>query len=139
MVAELAKIDDLYCLGEIHAVIGKLTDSESVFLLAVTHSSNVAIRTKTGKEIRKIERICALPIDSDYEVDSSYFGPIPTHLQKIKKSKFIKLVSGYAPPVPQSKVVDEILRLFNDNGDFYYETDGGDITKNLQTLVIFLI
>uniref|UniRef100_A0A914YHN1 SAC domain-containing protein n=1 Tax=Panagrolaimus superbus TaxID=310955 RepID=A0A914YHN1_9BILA len=131
--SELAKVTDLQCIGEIDAVIGKLVIEETTFLLAVTHSTRIATRIKSENEIRKIERICALPIDSEHQIDASYFsGGSPTHIEKIKKSQIIKFVSGFKPVIPQPKVVDEILRLFNDNGDFYYETAGGDITNNLQ-------
>ena len=137
-LSELANVSDLQCLGEIDAILGKLQIDDSVFLLAVIQSSKVAVRAKSEKEIWKIERIAALPIDADYQVDVSYFGSRTTQLDKIKKSQIIKVLSGYKPPVPQPKVVDEILRLFNDNGDFYYETDGGDITNSLQRLGIYI-
>jgi hypothetical protein len=131
--SELSKVTDLHCIGEIDAVLGKLVIEDTTFLLAVTHSTKIADRIKSESEIRKIERICALPIDAEYSINATFFsGGSPTHIEKIKKSQIVKFVSGFKPQIPQPKVVDEILRLFNDNGDFYYETAGGDITNNLQ-------
>ncbi|KAE9549760.1 hypothetical protein FO519_007030 [Halicephalobus sp. NKZ332] len=120
-------------IGTIEAVIGKIKVEDIVYLLVVVNSTKVAVRERRNTEIRRIDKVAAVLVDPKERVEADVLESGSNNFSKLKSSqkKFIKFVSGKSTIV-QPKLVDEILRLFNDNGDFYFETNGGDLTKNIQ-------
>lgn len=115
------------------AVIGKIKVEDIIYLLVVVNSTKVADRKTRNTEIRRIDKVAAILVDPNERVETDVLESGGNNFSKLKNSqkKFIKFVSGKSTVV-QPKLVDEILRLFNDNGDFYLETGGGDLTRNIQ-------
>uniref|UniRef100_A0AC34QBH4 SAC domain-containing protein n=1 Tax=Panagrolaimus sp. JU765 TaxID=591449 RepID=A0AC34QBH4_9BILA len=122
----------LHAIGEIDAVLGKLRIEDRNFLLVVAGSTQVANRVRKQSEIRRIDRVVAIFVDPNERIDSNQFQET-NHLTKLKNSqktliKFVSRKTGFVQP----RLVSDVLRLFNDNGDFYFETNNEDLTRNLQ-------
>uniref|UniRef100_A0A7E4V144 SAC domain-containing protein n=1 Tax=Panagrellus redivivus TaxID=6233 RepID=A0A7E4V144_PANRE len=144
-----AEEHDLICLAEVDAVIGKLVVDEAVFILVVIGSTKVATapnRQVDNAEIRRIDRVVAVPVvDVGTPVDKSVFegsssgGNAVANKLKTQQRKLLKLVGGgasggrKAPQIESPRVLEEVLRLFNDNGDFYFTTETADLTRNVQS------
>lgn len=123
----------LRSLGEIDGIIGKIKINEHVYVFLIINSTKVANLDK-DKEIKRIDKVISICITNGERIDS--IDGRSNHLDKLKNSqkKLIKLVSRKTDYI-QPKIVDELLKLLNDNGDFYFETNYGDITKNTQRYV----
>ena len=124
----------MLAIGEVEAVIGKIKVKDIIYLLVVVSSTKVADRKTRNTEIRRIDKVVPLLIDPNERVDADVLKSESNNFSKLKKNShktIMKLVSGKST-VDQPKLVDEILKLFNDNGDFYFETEGGDLTRNIQ-------
>ncbi|TKR96464.1 hypothetical protein L596_010475 [Steinernema carpocapsae] len=132
-LGSLAREGDVHIAnGEVQTVLGRLDlDGQQTFLLVVSRATPVA-KYRNGTKVLQIERVNAIPMENNGRVeDFTLDGAASGNLEKLKnhQKKLMKFVTN---KITYPKKIDEILRLFNDGGDFYYASGGEDITLCLQ-------
>ncbi|KAK0423727.1 hypothetical protein QR680_008299 [Steinernema hermaphroditum] len=132
-LGRLAEEADVHIVaGAVETVLGKLElDGQQTFLLVVSRASPVA-DYRNGTKILHVDRVNAVPIEDNGRVeDFTLDGAACGNLEKLKnqQKKLMKFVTN---KITYPRKIDEVLRLFNDGGDFYYASEGEDITLCLQ-------
>ncbi|VDN06935.1 unnamed protein product [Thelazia callipaeda] len=121
-------IDNAVELGEFVVFIGKILVENECYLLLGTQCTPVASYPCINDEINRIDRVIAVPVEKDGH--PSKLNSSMSKLEKIKISqkKVMHFVTGKGSTV---RLIDEILRLFNDGEDFYV-CFTKNITLNIQ-------
>ncbi|VDN53069.1 unnamed protein product [Dracunculus medinensis] len=104
-------------IGDVYGIIGVLKFESLAFLLVITKRSPVACFPCTQAKIYHIDCVTPIPI----EIESNNIADAKMRLDNVKlrnyaQRKLMKFLSDKIQPV---NLVEEILHLFNDNGDFY--------------------
>ena len=139
--SELASLDDLYVLGDVFGIIGKIVTDDQPHLLLIGDADVVGELGPVDEPVYRVRRALALPI-----VDDGSIKPIPepplsssssSHaLNKLKNQQrqLLDLVSRGAAVASPAKLIDEIIRLINESENFYF-CRSLDLTLNTQRFV----
>ncbi|KHN79064.1 Phosphatidylinositide phosphatase SAC2 [Toxocara canis] len=120
-------------VGEVSGVVGSLCADNERFLLLITHCTPVATYPCSQEKIYHVDRVIAVPLEENAKIDKFQLDGSVTQMGRIKSSQK-KLMKFVTDKVSSLRVVDEILALFNDNGDFYV-CFGNDLTLTTQRLL----
>ncbi|PAV65221.1 hypothetical protein WR25_20741 isoform A [Diploscapter pachys] len=125
---------DAYDCGEFVTFLGKLTIEDAQYLLLATESTVVGnFQEKDGKQhpIQRINRVRAIPKSCDEKTVRSLLEVQRSAADKLKSGteKLLKFMQERVGEQPS--LLDEILRLFNDDPDFYFCFER-DITLSTQ-------
>lgn len=121
-------------IGDVSGVVGSLRAANERYLLLITQCTPVATFPCTQAEIHHVDRVLAVQLEDNTTIDKIELSVAKTHLGKIRSSqrKLLKFVSDKVSS--SSRTIDEILRLFNESGDFYV-CFGSDLTLTAQRLL----
>lgn len=127
----LADIEALNVLGEVACFFGKLATDEGPFLLFVTQTSTVGELGRSGASVQRVDKVVAVPVADDGSMTFSCLDNEPNGLEKLKtkQKRLLHFVTNRGSI--SNKVVDEVLKLINDSGSFYY-SDSLDLTLSSQ-------
>uniref|UniRef100_A0A915CMG1 SAC domain-containing protein n=1 Tax=Ditylenchus dipsaci TaxID=166011 RepID=A0A915CMG1_9BILA len=132
--SELASLEDIQiCSDSIHCFIGKIRIQGVDYLLFVIESTEVAVLTHPQSTVRRIDKVCALPVLDDGFAHSQIFerssdGPSKS-LAKLRNHKR-KLVKFVSDKVNNSIIID-LVNFINESGTFYFSF-GMDLTLSTQ-------
>uniref|UniRef100_A0AC35U967 SAC domain-containing protein n=1 Tax=Rhabditophanes sp. KR3021 TaxID=114890 RepID=A0AC35U967_9BILA len=124
----ILSLEDLGCVGdfelisEIYGVIGILVVEKNTYLLVITNCSVVGNFRIHSENIYKIDRIFAIQINDNDKIDVIKIEASTNAIDKLKSShkKMMKFVSGKIQQTQTDALVDDLLKMFNENGDFYF-------------------
>uniref|UniRef100_A0A5S6QD13 SAC domain-containing protein n=1 Tax=Trichuris muris TaxID=70415 RepID=A0A5S6QD13_TRIMR len=146
------------CLGRIHGLVGCLSipEAKSGYLLLVSGQEFVGQHPLTKNSIYKVERVSAVPwkcLDRTlHPLESNELPPCRLHQKqpvkgpglanaqtmiepfKYVSSRAVKSLPPFMRSRVRSQVLDDVLRLFNNNGSFYY-CSLADLTNSVQCLI----
>lgn len=127
----LADEPDIHIIGDIRTFIGKIYVEGIYYLLVVVEQSSIGKYGPAQAEIFRIDRVAAIPVINNGRIDRSFLDGSMSTIEKLKNSqkKLMKFVSDKIA-AGQKMLIDEILKLFNANGDFYYSKDA-DLTLSI--------
>ncbi|CEF68649.1 Phosphatidylinositide phosphatase SAC2 [Strongyloides ratti] len=120
---EFADVGDIENICDIYGVLGTIDINGSHFLLVITAVSIVGSFRTEVETIYKINKISAISIDDNNKVDDVQLINNSNALEKIINShkKVIQFVSDKIQPQQYQKtLLDDVLKMFNENGDFYF-------------------
>ncbi|CAI4222193.1 unnamed protein product [Auanema sp. JU1783] len=124
-------IPDAVLCGTFQLFVGRLEIDNVYYLLLVSQSTRVGYFRNHDKKIPiyKIEKVKAVPIDVDernlkHLLEENQGGKLKVGTEKLLK--FVQEKIGNQPTF-----LEEILKLFNDNPDFYYCLER-DITRSTE-------
>uniref|UniRef100_A0A0K0FXZ8 Phosphatidylinositide phosphatase SAC2 (inferred by orthology to a human protein) n=1 Tax=Strongyloides venezuelensis TaxID=75913 RepID=A0A0K0FXZ8_STRVS len=120
---EFADVEDIEIVCDIYGVIGIIDIDGSYFLLIITSASIVGSFRTESDTIFKINKISAISIEDNNKIDDTQLINNTNALEKIINShkKVIKFVSDKIQPQQYQKtILDDVLKMFNENGDFYF-------------------
>uniref|UniRef100_A0A914C5A7 SAC domain-containing protein n=1 Tax=Acrobeloides nanus TaxID=290746 RepID=A0A914C5A7_9BILA len=132
----LADEPDIHIIGDIRTFIGKIYVEGIYYLLVVVEQSSIGKYGPAQAEIFRIDRVAAIPVINNGRIDRSFLDGSMSTIEKLKNSqkKLMKFVSDKIA-AGQKMLIDEILKLFNANGDFYYSKDA-DLTLSIPKSLV---
>ncbi|KAI1726865.1 sacI homology domain-containing protein [Ditylenchus destructor] len=128
---ELASLEDFQVFGNICHFFGKITVQCISYLILVIDSTEVAFLPHCKSTIRRIDKVCALPVLADGYIHSRIFEKSLVGITKFKNhpKKIVKFVSDKVNV--SSKRIDDLVRFINESGNFYFSFQA-DLTLSIQ-------
>ncbi len=117
----MAELYDLHILGEVVGFIGKVLADDCPYLLVITESQDVGVIGPVDETVHQIKKIVAVPVIDDGVVNKGYLENSSNGLDRLKnhQKKLFKFVTRVGTSL---KIIDEVTKLVNDSGSFYYCT-----------------
>uniref|UniRef100_A0A0N5AB61 SAC domain-containing protein n=1 Tax=Syphacia muris TaxID=451379 RepID=A0A0N5AB61_9BILA len=114
----------------VYGLIGVIRVEGICYLLLIASITPVASLPCSTEKIFHIDKACALPVEDNNSIDTVQLDGVSGKFVKVANQK--KLIKLKNDRVPSTRVIDEILRLFNSDGDFYV-CFGRNLTLNTQS------
>lgn len=122
---------DISEIGVVYGLVGALRSENVRYLLLIFQMTPVASFPYSEEKIFHVDKVCAIPVENNNMVDVVQLDGTSGTLSRIinQQKKLMKLMND---KIASTRIIDEILRLFNNDGDFYVSF-GRNLTLNTQS------
>ncbi|CAD5206969.1 unnamed protein product [Bursaphelenchus okinawaensis] len=126
---ELADLDCLNVLGSFSGFFGRLECDNCTYLLLISQSTKIGTFGPEDSPVYRIDRLVAIPVVNDGNLAPDCLEN-DTGFERIKNQQK-KLFNFVTNRSNTSRLIDEVLKLVNVSGSFYY-SESHDLTLRSQ-------